>query len=164
MSQPNPRVLQKPMRVYRIGDPLGLYPIFSGEGAARTEGRWHVRGQEVVYTSEHYSTAMLEKLAHFNGLLPPNQHYVEIEIPSGTSYEVVTKDSCPGWTNESAARPVGARWYAERRSAILIVPSFVARMECNVLINIAHREVARIAPGLEQPVTWDARLFAGGRP
>lgn len=152
------------MRAYRIGDPLGRYPIFSGEGAARTEGRWHVRGQELVYASEHYSTAMLEKLAHFNGVLPPSQHYLEIEIPAGTSYEVVTKDSCPGWTDESVARTVGATWYAHTRSAILIVPSFVARMERNVLINLSHRDAARIVPGLEEPVVWDARLFAGTKP
>ena len=46
----------------------------------------------------------------------------------------------------------------EVRSAILIVPSVVARMERNVLINPAHVDAARIRPGLEVPVTWDARL------
>lgn len=152
------------MRVYRIGDPAGAYPIYSGEGAARTEGRWHAKGQEVLYTSEHYSTALLEKLAHFNGYLPGNQHYLEIDIPVGVTYEVVTKDSCPGWTDETQARSVGAKWYAERRSAILIVPSFVARMERNVLINLQHADANRIQHGLEQPVTWDLRLFAGPKP
>ena len=153
------------MRSYRIGDPNGYYPIYSGEGSIRLEGRWHEKGQEVIYTSEHYSTALLEKLAHWNGVLPPNQHYVEIAIPAKVSYEVVTKDSLPDWTDPARARPFGARWLAERRSAILIVPSFVARMERNVLINPLHEDAKLIAAGLAEPVVWDKRLLGdrGGR-
>lgn len=41
------RELREPMRVFRIGDPNGKYPIYSGEGAASTEGRWHEKGQDV---------------------------------------------------------------------------------------------------------------------
>lgn len=154
-----PRTLREPMRVYRIGDPNGRYPIYSGEGATLAEGRWHERGQEVIYTSASYSTAMLEKLAHFNGILPANQHFLEIEIPQGTSYEVVTKDSLPGWIDPSMARPFGAAWVRQRRTAILIVPSFVAREEENVLINPAHADARAIRPKLEKPVFWDDRLF-----
>jgi RES domain-containing protein len=156
-----PRKLRAPMRVFRIGDPAGKYPIYSGEGAASVEGRWHERGQEVIYASEHYSTAMLEKLAHYNGLLPPNQHFLEIELPAGTSYEEVTKDSLPDWQlpDSPAARRFGADWIGERRSAILIVPSYVAREESNVLINPRHAEAKAIRPGREKPVFWDVRLF-----
>jgi hypothetical protein len=28
---------------------------------------------------------MLEKLVHYNGVLPPNQHFIRIETPVGTS-------------------------------------------------------------------------------
>ncbi len=153
------RVLKEEMRVYRIGDPRGAYPIYSGEGAAKVEGRWHERGQEVIYASRHYSTALLEKLAHWNGHLPSNQHYVEIRIPASTSYEVITKDTHPEWVDASKARAVGSKWFKEVRSAILIVPSFVARLECNVLINPKHGEFRAIRCGLETPVAWDTRLF-----
>jgi len=156
---PKVRVLAEPMRVYRIGDPQGTYPIYSGEGAARGEGRWHEKGQEVIYTSRHYSTALLEKLAHFNGVLPANQHYIEIEIPKGVSYEIFTKDSVPHWLELPKARAAGSKWFKEKRSAILIVPSFVARIEENVIINCGHPDAQRIRPGLEHPVAWDMRLF-----
>ncbi len=146
------------MRAYRIGDPKGHYPIYSGEGSLNTEGRWHERGQEVIYTSEHYSTAMLEKLAHWNGVLPPNQHFIEITIPAAVSYEVVTKDSLAGWINPSTARAAGSRWFKERRSALLIVPSYVARMERNIIINALHPEARLVKIGLEEPVVWDARI------
>ena len=150
------------MRAYRIGDPAGRYKIYSGEGAALAEARWHEKGQEIIYASEHYSTAMLEKLAHFNGILPPNQHFITIEIPTATSYEVVTKDSLPDWIHRPNARQFGSRWFSESRSAILIVPSYVAREERNILINPNHTDARLIKPGLEQPIWWDSRVLAPG--
>lgn len=155
------RVLDRPTRVFRIGDPKGKCKIFSGEGSALVEGRWHTRGQDVIYTSENYSTALLEKLAHFNGALPAGQHFIKVHVPAGTSYEVVTKDALPAWClpHDPAARTYGSTWFAERRSALLFVPSFVAREERNVLINPNHPHAKGLKPGLEQPVVWDARLF-----
>lgn len=155
------RKLAEPMTVYRIGDPRGAYPIYSAEGARRVSGRWHRKGQAIIYCSVYYSTAMLERLVHYSGQLPRGQHFIGIEIPAGTTYEIVTRDNVPGWEQREgrAARAFGARWLEEARSAILIVPSVVARMECNVLINPAHADVVGIKPGLETPVTWDERLF-----
>lgn len=160
-SRRSARKLTEPMQLYRIGDPNGLFPIYSAEGARRVEGRWHEKGQEVIYASSSYSTAMLEKLAHFNGILPSGQHYIEIKVPTGVTYEVVTKDSAPGWIDAAQARAIGSRWYRERRSCLLIVPSFVARMETNVVINARHPDATAIRSGLEHPVVWDRRLFEG---
>ena len=156
-----PRTLPEPMRAYRIGDPAGQFPVWSTEGATRTSGRWHEAGDAVIYASEHYSTALLEKLVHWNGALPPNQHFIEITIPAGTSYEVVTADIVPDWFAPSgvAARRFGHQWYVDNRSAILLVPSVVARMERNVVINSRHADFSSLTVGLETPVWWDRRLF-----
>ena len=115
----------------------------------------------MIYASESYSTAMLETLAHWNGALPPNQHFIEITMPRGGSYEVVTADVVPDWfrSNAEAARRFGRHWYMDNRSAILIVPSVAARMERNVVINRRHSEFEDLAVGLETPVWWDRRLF-----
>jgi RES domain-containing protein len=43
---------------------------------------------------------------------------------------------------------------------ILIVPSVVARIESNILINPEHPEFPKIETSLHQPVWWDKRLFA----
>ena len=149
------------MRAYRIGDPQGLFPIWSPDGARRVAGRWHEGGAEVIYASENYSTALLEALAHWNGILPSGQRYIEITIPSGTSYEMVTEDAIPNWFERSAeaSRRFGRDWYAENRSAILIVPSVVARMEQNVVINSRHPEFTNLLVGPEKPVFWDDRLL-----
>lgn len=154
------RTLDRHLTAWRIGDPTGRFPIWSGDGAALTEGRWHRKGEKVIYASEHYGTAMLEKLAHWNGILPPNQHFLEVSIPSGTSYEVVTKDSLKGWDAPAgrASRKFGSVWIREKRTCILIVPSFVSREENNVLVHPGHEEFPKIDPGLEKPIRWDARL------
>ena len=155
------RRLPDTQRAYRIGDPAGLYPIWSPEGAQLASARWHEAGSEVIYASENYSTAMLEQLVHWNGIPPPNQHFVEITIPKGTRYEVVTPHNLPecfGSDGEAAGR-FGRQWYEERRSALLIVPSIVARMERNVVINCRHPDFGATKVGLETPVWWDRRLF-----
>ena len=160
-----PRTLPETIRAYRIGDPAGQFPVWSTEGAKRVSGRWHEAGAEVIYVSEHYSTAMLEKLVHWNGALPPNQHFIEVTIPRGTSYEVVTADTVPNWFQPGgeAARRFGRQWYVENRSAILIAPSVVARMERNIVINCRHSDFGTLTVGLETPVWWDQRLFGPSR-
>lgn len=119
-------------------------------------------GQETIYASEHYSTALLEKLVR-TGEMPPNRYFVEIDVPAGVTHEVVTKDSLPGWcdVDGAVARAFGAAWYTERRSAVLIVPSVVARVDRNVLIHPHHGEAGSIRVGPEIPICWDSRLFAG---
>ena len=156
-----PRALPETLGAYRIGDPAGQFPVWSAEGARRVSGRWHEAGAEVIYASETYSTAMLEMLAHWNGAPPPNQHFIQITIPNGTSYEVVTADMVPNWSHPGgeAARRFGRTWYRDNRSAILIVPSVVARMERNIVINTRHQDFAGLTAGLETPVWWDRRLF-----
>lgn len=155
------RKLAKTLCVWRIGDPDGKYPIYSGEGATLCEGRWHQKGQEVIYTSEHYGTAMLEKLVHYNGIMPPNQHFLKIKIPLGVAYEEATKDSLPNWhqSDGAASRKFGSQWINEARSGILIVPSYVSREEMNILVNPNHTDAHLISPDREKPVRWDERFF-----
>lgn len=157
------RALTEPLTVWRVGDPAGRWPIYSVDGALRNDGRWHRKGQGVIYASEHYGTALLEKLAHYNGILPPNQHFITVELPVAFSYEVVTKDSLSGWDhiNQSASRAHGAQWFDENRSAILIVPSVASLEENNVVINPSHPDSRGLRISREKPVRWDDRLFTG---
>lgn len=158
-----PQRLDRTLTAYRIGDPDGLYPIFDATGSTIAPGRWNTPGSPVIYTSEHYSTALLEKLVRGSGQLPPNQHFVTISIPRGVSYEIFSASALPGWDTMPAtvSKPYGELWCRERRSAILLVPSVVARLDRNVLINPAHPDFALIETSLHEPVFWDRRLFAG---
>jgi RES domain-containing protein len=155
------QILDRTLRSYRIGDPAGFYPIFDARGSTIAPGRWNTPGSPVIYSSEHYSTALLEKLVHGSGRLPPNQHYIEIMLPRGLTYEVFSPPALPGWDSMPAtvSKAFGEQWCLERRSAILLVPSVVARPDRNVLINPAHAEFSAIEVGMHEPVYWDRRLF-----
>ena len=146
---------------YRLGDPGGQFPIYDAEGARLYPGRWNTHSSPIIYTSEHYSTAMLEKLIHANLVMPANQHYIAITIPNGVSYEVFQTAAHPGWDSrsETRCRSFGRRWYAEMRSALLMVPSIPARLERNILINPIHPDAKVITHTMPEPVWWDARLY-----
>jgi RES domain-containing protein len=153
--------LDRVLTAFRIGDPDGAYPIFDATGSRLSPGRWNTESSPLIYASEHYSTAMLEVLANGSGQLPPNQHYVQIIIPNGVSYEVLGHAHLPGWDaiNPAVSRAHGEVWQNTRRSLLLLVPSVVARIELNVLINPEHPEFPQITNSLHQPVWWDRRLF-----
>lgn len=153
--------LDRTLFSFRIGDPNGTYPIFDATGSTIGPGRWNTPGSPLIYSSEHYSTALLENLVQGSGRLPPNQHHIEITLPRGLSYEVFSPSSLAGWDSmpATASKEFGAQWCQQRRSAILIVPSVVARLNRNVLINPAHSEFGTITASLHEPVYWDRRLF-----
>jgi RES domain-containing protein len=154
--------LDRVLTAYRIGNPNGAHPIFDATGSKLYPGRWNTAASPMLCASEHYSTAMLEKLVHGSGHLPPNQHFIEITIPNGITYEMVDQAHLPGWDDPACAvsKAFGAAWQSGKRSLLLIVPSVVARMEHNFLLNPEHPAFPRVTHGLHRPVWWDRRLFA----
>jgi RES domain-containing protein len=155
------RGLERELRVWRIGDPDGVFPVWDAGGAMLNPGRWNAAREPMLYTATSYSLALVEKLVHWNGVLPNNQHFLDAVIPVGVSYEVLNPVLLPGWESPAQviSRNFGSTWLREKRSAILFVPSAPAPIEQNVLINMAHPEAQRILPGREIPIWWDKRLF-----
>lgn len=160
------QTLDRVLTAYRIGDPAGLYPIFDATGSKLWPGRWNTAASPMIYTSEHYSTAMLEKLVHGNGRMPPDQHWISVTIPPGFSYEVFSTAHHPGWDAEDClvSKAYGEAWQQSGRSLLLIVPSMVARMEQNLLINGGHPQARQVTPSLHYPIWWDSRLFGPAAP
>src|SRR5262249_11473023 len=143
------------LHAYRIAD--GRQPIFDGRGAALYGGRWNSPGRRVIYAAETYAGALLEKLAHTNiGRVPRYQKYVEILVPDGVSIEILDADTITGWDAPDllASRRFGDEWYDSRRSAVVLVPSVVSRVERNVLINPDHREFRKLKASRPRPVIW----------
>jgi RES domain-containing protein len=147
--------------VYRLAK--RRYPIYDGSGAALEGARWNSPGRLLIYTSEHYATAILEKLVHAGRtLLPGAHHAASIEIPDDLELEQFDPGAVPGWDAEDSisARDYGDRWHAQARSAVLIVPSLPGQpVERNFIINPAHPAAARIRVMPSFDVTWDGRLF-----
>lgn len=156
-----PQRTTETLTCYRIGDPEGEYPIFDAEGSRLYPGRWNTPTSPIIYTSEHYSTAMLEKLVRFGSIMPANQHFIRITIPRGTTYEMFSAEAHPGWdgSDQSICKAVGEEWVSAARSALLLVPSIPARVERNILINPRHADAAELRHDLPQPIWWDERLF-----
>ena len=148
-------------QVWRIAD--GRFDVFSAVGASLVGGRWNSPGVGVIYTSRSYAGAMLECLAHAGvGRMPRTHVAIEIAIAAAVSVEHHDESSLPvGWDHADlhVARAFGDAWIREQRTAVLVVPSVVARREMNVLLNPQHPDFKKIVAGSPEPVVWDARLF-----
>jgi RES domain-containing protein len=147
--------------VYRLAK--RRYPVYDGTGAALEGARWNSPGRLLIYASEHYATAILEKLVHAGRTaLPGVHHAAAIQIPDNVSMELFDPGAVPGWDTEEsgAARAFGDGWHTAQRTAVLVVPSLPGQpVERNFIINPAHPDSARIKVRPSFDVVWDGRLF-----
>jgi RES domain-containing protein len=148
-------------QAWRIAD--GRFDVFSPVGASMVGGRWNSPGLGVIYASRSCAGAMLERLAHAGiGRMPGTHVAIEITVAGDVQVERHDESSLPvGWDHADlrVARAFGDAWVRERRTAVLVVLSVVARREANVLLNPQHPDFRRISAGSPEPVVWDARLF-----
>lgn len=111
---------------------------FSGQGGILGNGRWHTRGQRVVYTAETISLAMAEALVHLQRSenVAPFCRW-SIDVPEAA---IDTAHPLPAnWARDQRlTRALGDSWLASKRSAALRVPSALVPEESNVLLNPAH--------------------------
>ncbi|MDI7776595.1 RES domain-containing protein [Asticcacaulis sp. EMRT-3] len=156
------QILDRQLISYRVGDANGKFPIYDATGARLYPGRWNTPSSPIIYSAANYATTLLEKLVHGGGILPDDQHYIEITIPPGVSYERFDTKKYPGWDgyDETICKTYGAAWYIQKRSVILLVKSAVTKIDDNILINPDHPEFKMLTPSLHEPVYWDGRLFA----
>lgn len=151
------------MIAYRIGSPI--HPLFDGAGAAASgAARWSSKGRYIIYAAEHYATALLEKAAQLNSLkIPRTLVYVRIDLPEDVSVEELRSAALVGWDSETktVSQRFGDRWYDERRSLILLVPSLAAPgLERNVLINQQHRQFEGVTASVAERVRCHPKLLA----
>lgn len=149
------------MRIYRIAD--RRYPIWDGTGAMLVGGRFNSAGHPVIYGATTFAGAMLEVLVQARiGKVPHTHVFVVAEAPDNIAIERADAATLPvGWDGSDLeiARAFGDRWIAENRSALLLVPSVVAREEWNALVNPTHPMTQSFAVSESRPVVWDERLF-----
>ena len=150
------------MRIFRIADQR--HPIWDGTGAALLGGRWNSPGRPAIYGSLSSACAMLEILAHAGiGRIPGAQEIVIAKVPDEDALvERHDRESLPeGWDAEDSgvARQLGDDWLESRRSLVLVVPSVVARLEFNAVVNPAHPDFPRMRVSAPEAVVWDRRLF-----
>ena len=93
--------------------------------------------------------------------LPRRHAFIRIRVPGNIHVEVLNPRRVPGWDKPDmiGSRSFGDRWYDERRTAVLFVPSAVTMVERNILINQRHPDFKKIRASAPVPVQWDRRLF-----
>jgi RES domain-containing protein len=147
---------------WRIAKEKHAAAAFSGEGAAKTGGRWNSRGVPVVYTSSTKSLAALESLVHLNP--PVRFKYVAMRVKFDDALvEIVPPKSLPpNWRAEpptSSSKQIGDAWVLAGRSAMLALPSVIVSGEPNYLLNPAHPDFERITISKPERITFDPRLL-----
>lgn len=135
---------------------------FSGEGAAKTGGRWNSRGIAVVYASATRSLAALETLVHLNPPVLFNYRILRIEFGEGLVERLEPVALPSDWKMEPpplSTRQLGDDWARSSRSAILAVPSVIIPDETNYLLNPTHPDFRKIAIGQPADFAFDPRLL-----
>lgn len=154
------------MQIFRIGD--SRHPLWDGTGAAMVGGRWNSPGRPAIYGSLSYACSMLEILVHANiGRIPMTHCYVVADVPENVPIERFDTQALPlGWDGDdpSIARRFGDQWLADGKSAVLVVPSVVAKLEWNAVINPLHPAAGQLAVSQSKKVIWDQRLFGRMNP
>lgn len=149
------------MQIFRIGD--SRHALWDGTGAAMVGGRWNSPGLPAIYGSLSFACSMLEILVHANiGRIPSTHCYVVADVPETVPVERHDSESLPlGWDSDhpSIARRFGDQWLTEGRSAVLVVPSVVAKLEWNAVVNPRHPAAVELMVSQSQKVIWDQRLF-----
>ena len=154
------------LTVWRLEKQRYASEAFRGRGALQSGGRWHQKGAQVAYASEHPGVAALEKLVWLESYqratrsdyvllslqLDPERHLERTDLQA-------LPDGWDGFPHLEVTKRLGMRWLTEERSVALEVPSAVIPVAKNYLINPFHSGFAELKHGEAQPFSWDSRLF-----
>ncbi len=146
-------------RLYRAPHGPGL----DGIGGTFADGRWHSRGDLVVYFGGSAAITVLERLAHTDpDLLPDDLRLAQFEFAGPVSESNI--DEFGGlpedWIrDENATRRIGERWRQGASSCLLAVPSAILPEESNFVINPQHPDSRRLRLIRERRFSFDARLI-----
>jgi RES domain-containing protein len=139
------------------------YQTLDGVGGLYVSGRWHTRGQPVIYCTLNPATALLETLVHIeidSEDRPEHFQILRIEGPDSLSIEKVGPGSLSAqWAVDmSVTQAIGDRWLREGGSLLLHVPSVLVPETWNVLVNPQHAEASRLKITATYEHAFDVRL------
>jgi len=155
------------MKVFRITKKAYAKDL-GGEGGLFASGRWHWKGNRVVYVSENISLAAWERFVHMTDLrnLPSDLVVVTIIIPDDIEIiEVPGYILVSGWNvsepynfYKKETMEFGTAFLKENHHLVLKVPSAVVKYEYNYLLNPNHPDIERCTIERIEPFTFNGRI------
>ncbi|HXM43500.1 MAG TPA: RES family NAD+ phosphorylase [Bryobacteraceae bacterium] len=146
-------------RLYRAQHGPGL----DGIGGTFANGRWHTLGERVVYFGASAAIVVLERLAHTDpDLLPDDLRLALFEFTEPVQETKVDEFATlpANWNkDENATRRIGGRWRQRRSSCLLVVPSAILPEESNFVLNPEHPGAQGLRLVRERQFTFDPRLI-----
>jgi RES domain-containing protein len=149
-------------QAWRIVKAKHATTAFSGEGAAKTGGRWNSRGVPVVYASSTKSLAALETLVHLNPPVPFQYVAFHLQFDAALVENIPLNRLPADWRVEPpppSTKAICDAWVQEVRSAVLALPSVIVPGELNYLLNPAHPAFKKISIGKPERFAFDPRLL-----
>lgn len=149
-------------QAWRIVKEKHTSTAFTGEGAAKTGGRWNSKSVRFVYASSTKSLAVLESLVHLNPQIVFNYAAFRIEFEDALIEKVPLHSLPADWSIEPPPRSsqaFGDVWVRKAQSAVLEVPSVIIAGELNYLLNPAHPDFKRISITKPEPIAFGPRLL-----
>ena len=152
------------MHVWRICRQPYVTHALDGLGGLHASGRWHNRGQPIIYAASSAALAALEVLVHVDPLTAPaDLRLLTLDLPEDPAIEVLEISALPRAWAEVPAPPelqlIGTAWLRSRRTVALSVPSAVIQVERNILLNPLHPEAEGIRLIGDEPFSFHPRLL-----
>ncbi|MCX6239781.1 MAG: RES family NAD+ phosphorylase [Bacteroidia bacterium] len=150
------------MIVYRITKKE--HAALDGMGGLYGPGRWHRKGNLVVYASEHASLAAWEKIVHMASFenFPNDLLLVKIEIPDEIEIRTVPQNVlAKGWDSFpfiSETVSYGSSFLQDKVCLALKVPSAIIPDEFNIILNPLHPDIQGCKVISAIPFVFDKRI------
>ena len=151
------------MIVYRITNKE--HAALDGIGGLYGPGRWHRKGNLVIYASEHASLAAWEKIVHVASFenLSINLLLVKIEIPDKIEIQTIPQHILvKGWDSfpfSDETVNYGSSFLQKKEYLALKVPSAIIPDEFNIILNPLHPDIQVCKIISSNPFIFDKRIL-----
>lgn len=126
---------------------------FSGDGGLQVEGRWHHKGNKVVYCSQSLALCALEVISNYGLTRVENYFRYSISIPEALINSKQVTDLPRNWNAYPSAEETRDFTDTELFSGnflALKVPSSIIQEEYNLIINPTHNEYSKSKATIKQ--------------
>lgn len=149
------------MDLWRISN----YDDLSGVGGLKAPGRWHSKGNPVVYFGENPSLCMLETLVHLDlraDEIPENYQLLHVAVEDFVSVASLDPEGLPfEWEfNYWLTRAIGDEFLREKSAALLKVPSVLVPDQFNYIFNPLHEHAQGVSIISVKAHPYDKRLVS----